>query len=78
MCIRTVKSNHAEPTLRRKKSAYAKGVFFVNRKRHVRHADNMVAATDLVEFAKTHLPILLGTQVTVSRKEIPRPVNRDN
>ena len=34
------------------------------------------AATDLVEFAKTHLPILLGTQVTVSRKEIPRPVNR--
>ena len=39
---------------------------------------SMVAATDLVEFAKTHLPILLGTQVTVSRKQIPRPVNRDN
>jgi hypothetical protein len=38
----------------------------------------MVAETDLVEFAKTHLPILLGTQVTVSRKQIPRPVNRDN
>ena len=39
---------------------------------------NMVAATDLIEYAKTHLPILLGTQVTVSRKQIPRPVNRDN
>ena len=36
----------------------------------------MVAATDLVEYAKTHLPILLGTQVTVSRKQIPRPVHR--
>ncbi len=36
----------------------------------------MVAARDLVEFAKTHLPILLGTQVTVSRKQTPRPVHR--
>ena len=37
---------------------------------------NVVAATDLLEFAKTHLPILLGTQVTVSRKQLPRPVHR--
>jgi hypothetical protein len=36
----------------------------------------LAAVKDLVEFAKTHLPILLGTQVTVSRKQIPRPVNR--
>ena len=36
----------------------------------------MVAATDLVDYARTHLPILLGTQVTVSRKQIPRPVHR--
>ena len=36
----------------------------------------MVAATDLIEYAKTHLPILLGTQVTVSRKQLPRPVHR--
>ncbi len=32
--------------------------------------------TDLVEFAKTHLPILLGTQVKVLRSQMPRPVNR--
>ena len=38
----------------------------------------MVAARDLVEFAKTHLPILLGTQVTVFRKQNPRPVHRSN
>ena len=36
----------------------------------------MEAVSDLPEYAKTHLPILLGTQVTVSRKEIPRPVHR--
>jgi hypothetical protein len=36
----------------------------------------MVAAMDLTDYAKTHLPILLGTQVTVSRKQIPRPVHR--
>ena len=36
----------------------------------------MEAAADLPEYAKTRLPILLGTQVTVSRKQIPRPVNR--
>ena len=35
-----------------------------------------MAATDLIDYAGTHLPILLGTQVTVYRKEIPRPVNR--
>ena len=38
----------------------------------------LAAVTDLVDYARTHLPILLGTQVTVSRKQIPRPVNRDN
>ena len=32
--------------------------------------------TDLVEFAKTHLPILLGTHVTVFRSQLPRPVHR--
>ncbi len=34
--------------------------------------------TDLLDYARAHLPILLGTQVTVSRKQILRPVNRDN
>ena len=38
----------------------------------------LAAVTDLVDYARTHLPILLGTQVTVSRKQILRPVNRDN
>ena len=36
----------------------------------------MEAVSDLPEYAKTHLPILLGTQVTVFRSQIPRPVNR--
>ncbi len=36
----------------------------------------MEAVSDLPEYAKTHLPILLGPQVTVSRKQLPRPVNR--
>ena len=36
----------------------------------------MVAARDVLEYAKIHLPILLGTQITVSRKQIPRPVHR--
>ena len=35
----------------------------------------MAAVSDLPEYAKAHLPILLGPQVTVSRKQIPRPVN---
>ena len=39
-------------------------------------ADFLVAARDVLEYAKIHLPILLGTQVTVSRKQLPRPVNR--
>ena len=39
-------------------------------------ADFLVAATDLVEFAKTHLPILLGTQVIIPRTRIPREVHR--
>lgn len=39
-------------------------------------ADFLVAATDLIDYARTHLPILLGTHVTVSRKQIPRPVHR--
>ena len=36
----------------------------------------LAAVTDLVEFAKTHLPILLGTQVTVFRSQPPRQINR--
>ena len=36
----------------------------------------VVAATDLIDYARAHLPILLGTHVTVSRKQIPRSVHR--
>ncbi len=35
----------------------------------------MAAVSDLPEYAKTHLPILLGTQVMVFRSQMPRPVN---
>jgi hypothetical protein len=47
-----------------------------SKKRNVAANDAKSAATDLIEYAKTHLPILLGTQVTVFRSQIPRPANR--
>jgi hypothetical protein len=37
---------------------------------------NMVAARDVLEYAKIHLPILLGTHTSVRRKQPPREVHR--
>ena len=36
----------------------------------------MVAARDVLEYAKIHLPILLGTHTSVRRKQPPREVHR--
>jgi hypothetical protein len=36
----------------------------------------MVAAKDVLEYAKIHLPILLGTHTSVQRKLPPREVHR--
>ncbi len=35
----------------------------------------MVAARDLIEFARQNLPILLGIRVSVPRTHTPRPVH---
>ena len=52
------------------------GIFILRKDRSFDRSEGMVAATDLIDYARAHLPILLGTQVTVSRKQIPRPVHR--
>ncbi|MBQ1632795.1 MAG: hypothetical protein II049_08245 [Clostridia bacterium] len=36
----------------------------------------LVAARDVLEYAKIHLPILLGTHTSVRRKQSPREVHR--
>jgi hypothetical protein len=35
----------------------------------------LAAVTDLIEFARQNLPILLGTRVSVPRTHTPRPVH---
>ena len=37
---------------------------------------SMVVARDVLEYAKIHLPILLGTHTSVRRKQPPREVHR--